>query len=308
MNEPFSSYDQVTPRPGPSVVVGAASVCVLAVLATWLPLYSGSISGDNSALADSGADLIVYVVAGIVVLAIGAMGLPDRPSGGGLVAGVAAVFTGFFGYFASLLLWTPSGGDGLGVDRGVAFYPMILVPVAGVAAIIASGRASVSGSVDRRVRHPYAGIGIVASVAVIVGAMLPPLDSRIGFAERNFEHGVWYAQTAYLVFVASLGLAGVVGFAHQTRWGLGLAAGAFVPTAWLLLTTIGEDNAGDEFRSGNEPFHPTFTIAIVAQAIALVLGTVVHSANRTRGHAPWHPPAPTVGLPPPPPSPPPPTP
>ncbi|MGI8763853.1 MAG: hypothetical protein ACR2LO_07580 [Ilumatobacteraceae bacterium] len=85
------------------MIIGAAAIGVLAVLATWLPLFSDSISGEDPALADSGADSIVYVVAGIVVLAIGAFGVPDRASGGGLVAGVATAFTGFFGYLASIL-------------------------------------------------------------------------------------------------------------------------------------------------------------------------------------------------------------
>jgi len=199
------------------MIIGAAAIGVLAVLATWLPLFSDSISGEDPALADSGADSIVYVVAGIVVLAIGAFGIPDRASGGGLVAGVATAFTGFFGYLASILQLL-TGGEGLG-DRGVGFFAMALVPVAGVVAIIASGRVSMSGSDDGRLRHLYAGFGIVASFAVIVGVMLPPLDSPIGFADRNFDQGTWYTQTAYLVFVASLGLAGGVGFALQTRWG-----------------------------------------------------------------------------------------
>ena len=170
--------------------------------------------------------------------------------------------------------------------------------VAGVVAIIASGRVSMSGSDDGRLRHPYAGFGIVASFAVIVGVMLPPLDSPIGFADRNFDQGTWYTQTAYLVFVASLGLAGGVGFALQTRWGLGLAAGAFVPTAWVLLTTIGEDTQ-DAFNFGIGTFHPLFAIAIVGQAIALVLGATAHRAAKGRGRAPWRPPSPTSEFPPP---------
>lgn len=278
------------------MIIGAAAIGVLAVLATWLPLFSDSISGEDPALADSGADSIVYVVAGIVVLAIGAFGVPDRASGGGLVAGVATAFTGFFGYLASILQLL-TGGEGLG-DRGVGFFAMALVPVADVVAIIASGRVSMSGSDDGRLRHPYAGFGIVASFAVIVGVMLPPLDSPIGFADRNFDQGTWYTQTAYLVFVASLGLAGGVGFALQTRWGLGLAAGAFVPTAWVLLTTIGEDTQ-DAFNFGIGTFHPLFAIAIVGQAIALVLGATAHRAAKGRGRAPWRPPSPTSEFPPP---------
>jgi len=281
------------------MIIGAAAIGVLAVLATWLPLFSGSISGENPALADSGADSIVYVVAGIVVLAIGAFGVPDRATGSGLVAGVATAFTGFFGYLASILVPTgPGGSDGFGAERGAAFYPMILIPVAGMAAIIASGHASIAGSDDRRLRHPYAALGIVSSIAVIVGVMLPPLDSPVGFAERNFEQFTWYIQLAYLVFVASLGLAGVIGFALQMRWGLGLAAGAFVPATWILVTTVGEDTLGDAFGSGNEPFHPIFTIAIVAQAVALVLGATVHRAARSRDRSPWRPPSPTSEFPP----------
>jgi hypothetical protein len=253
------------------VVALLTAVCV--IIATFAPLLSSGFDEGSDALADGGSDVVVYVFVGLAVLAFAAFVAKDTTVSAGLIGGVSATVVGYFFFVESAMhVVVDAFGDDVGYGAGFVFGVLAVFAAATGVVMSFRGRAHGSGASSA---GGWALVGVFAAAGTTLGVMLPPNDSGQGFSERNFDFDPALLEFGWLVFVASLGVPGIVGFASRTKWGLSAAFGAWVPTTWLTLTAItGSENDFDTSTAlvSFDNIHPILPVAIAVQALALVLG------------------------------------
>jgi hypothetical protein len=263
--------------------VFAIIAAVAGFLGAALPYLSGD-AGSDSQLLGSGTMMTVLALLPVALLVVGA--LAGRTAAG--IAGGAGLF--MFGLNALLLgfLWPfidigngfsdEFGGGGISIGPGFVFSG-IAAALGIVVFFMAIGQRPVGD--QRAATSPTVGpLGALASIGLLVGLLLPPPDRHIGWLDYAFvhdagEYSVWFNSGLVAFYVGST-LAVLVGFLSNSRWGLWLAFGGFVPLAWFAfawLADIDDDVSGDRWSGAfKSEFHPIFGIACGAVILMLIVG------------------------------------
>ncbi|MDQ3737744.1 MAG: hypothetical protein M3337_01070, partial [Actinomycetota bacterium] len=142
-----------------------------------------------------------------------------------------------------------------------------------------SSRHALARGAERAIPAGAAMIGVAASLTTIVGAALPPSGAGVSVADRMFGLDPWYLDITRTAFVASFGLAGLLGFARRSSWGLGLVTSSVALSGWYMVASLGNEGIDQPGAKGFvEEWHPLFMVGISAQIVALVAAWVPHLA------------------------------
>ena len=251
----------------PAVLYGIAAAGT--VLSGLLPLASQG----NGKLFDGG---VVYVLAllmpaGLLLAAaISSRANPDMVGlGGGAALGTASLLGSF-----AIVLWTQTGGDGLGAGS----YVMSATAVVAVVAFLRS-----LGTGSRSAGSAVQWLALVAGITMSVGCTLvPPEFGDFGpsWAEWNrFSGGAdpWFAVSGQLLIWIPV-VALWIGAARGGRFGAMFGLGGSVVLAWFVLAVTLEIGEGDAvFTTLAAKLHPVAVVGAIA-VVVLVLASLAAAA------------------------------
>ncbi len=300
-------------------VITAAATVTAAVLTVVRYRVTGDI--DHSLvlrLNDIATNALVATLLSAGLLIIGAaIGLSGRRFGTGLAGGAGLAVAGFMGWMATVALsiidTVKKGLAAKGVTYqlsttlDVGFWLSVVAASLGGVMFVLSFTA-VGGGSRQRV-HPVVGsIGLLGTLAVAVGPLLPMHNTTLA---DNFatDHAVgaplWWKSflrlmlgidhapvppiTTWMRIVALvlLLLGGAIGFIAGSRWGLGMVLGAMGVALWQWITSILE--AGDwpfGIAGGNPGVdgfapHVVTTVGVVMIVVALLVGSAMVYRDRS---------------------------
>lgn len=241
--------------------------------------------GDNLSIAGLIAALMMVV--GGVAASFGWRWGSGLAGGGGLAAaGLGALVLGLAQYpidaaheFAAIPSDEPFT---LTITKALGYWLLVAAGALGVVVFFASTNDAFSD--HRGGLNPWiAALGGLAAVIAAAGPLIP-VDLAV-FSDN------WYVSdrpgeppamlvAMRLVQLGLLAIGGVVGFLSVRRWGLGVAAGATLPSIWLGVSTlfeIGESPVGPGFRNPgavDTVLHGVTIIGLSATLAMLVLAAV----------------------------------
>ncbi|MGA1053214.1 MAG: hypothetical protein ACO3WU_13030 [Ilumatobacteraceae bacterium] len=252
---------------------------------------------------DFGSNLSVAGVVAAITMVLGAtaasFGLrwgAGLVGGGGLAAaGVAALTIGFahvpmeaaqdFAAIPSEVAFT------LTITKALGYWLLVTAGAVGVIAFFASTNDALGdrfGGLD-----PWtAALGALAVSVAAVGPLLPEspavLSDNWFVIDRPGESPAMLVAMR-LVQLGLLAVGGIVGFLSVRRWGIGVAAGAALPSVWLGASTL--------FELGNSPVGPGFrnpgttdatlhgvTVIGLASTVAMVVLASIAAFERATRH------------------------
>lgn len=230
----------------------AKTVALLAAislaLALWLPMLGGSDAGGSDAgtLADGGSEFVAYVLIAVALMLIGAFAMPRGSTGAALAGGAGTAVGGFFGFMSSLVISIlhsfGSFGD-ITVGPGLVFVCISFVLCFILFWIVVARRDTTAP----HIAGPHTALGVLSALGMSLGVMLPPSGSGLSFKDMNFSFDPGYVQAGYLLLVGSIALPGLIGFATKTKWGAVFVLGGLVPTVWLVISSISDDQKSSPF-------------------------------------------------------------
>jgi hypothetical protein len=254
----------------------AKTVALLAaislVLALWLPVLSGNDAGGGSAgsLADGGSEFVAYVLISVALMLIGIFAMPRGSTGAALAGGAGTAVGGVFGFMSALVIsLLNSFGDfgDIKVGPGLVFICISF----GLCFILFWMVVARRDSTAPRVHGPHTALGVLSALGMSLGVMLPPSGSGVSFKDMNFDLHPGYVQAGYLLLVGSIALPGLIGFAAQTAWGALFALGGLVPTLWLVLMALSDNQSTNSFAYSLDKVHPVLLIAVGLQIVSLIM-------------------------------------
>lgn len=312
-SQPF----QFTPMLGVSALAAVVAVATAILdFATTEVVSDVGTQAVTLKLNDFASNYTVGAVIAAVLLVVGAaLGAAGRRVGAGLAGGAGLALAGMMGMAAGqaisffdsteVALLQSGGSFTLTTTQEVGFWLAVVAAVlGGVAFAISLTSAGYDG---RPSLSPLLGVlGALATVAVVVGPLIPINDAGFG---DNFSNTFIPPATLYLrlLVVVLIGIGGVVGFLSNRRWGLGLALGAISVGAWQWVTALTESGdiplgiagflprrpdaievpsatGGNFFPAIDDPFAPHIvtTIGVVLMLLAAAAGLMVASQQRDR--------------------------
>lgn len=290
---PTTSIDPTTGRSTSPLLLQALAIALtsLAVLSLLLPLVEVPL--DSFALSDAGGDVIVYVVLAIAALTTGALTGRRHDIGAGLIGGAALTVGALFADIVATSYNSirTSQADDFDAGFGPAIFTLGVAVVSALLIVGLSLRHLLARGTQRAMPAGAALVGVAASLTTVVGAALPPSGAGVSVADRLLGLDPWYLDLTRTTFVVSFGLAGLLGFARRSSWGLGFATSGVVLSGWYMLASLGNEGIDEPGATGFvEEWHPLFFVGITAQIVALMVAWVPHlSAGtlRTSGSPAW---------------------
>ena len=263
------STDMRTHDPAKTVALLAA---ISLVLALWLPMLGGSDAGGSDAgtLADGGGEFIAYVLLAVALMLIGIFAMPRGSTGAALAGGAGTAVGGFFGFMSAIVVSILNSlGDfgNITVGPGLVFVCISFALCFILFWIVVARRDTTAPHVG----GAHSALGMLSALGMSLGVMLPPSGSGLSFKDVNFNFHPGYVQAGYLLLVGSIALPGLIGFASKTAWGAVFALGGLVPTAWLVLSALSNDQKSSPFSYSLNKVHPVLLISIGLQVVALVM-------------------------------------
>ena len=259
--------------------------------------------GLGAWIADDLADnLSVAGLIAALVMVVGGVGSSfgwrwgsGLAGGGGLAAaGLAAVIIGLAQYpidaaheFAAI----PTDEQfTLTITKALGYWLLVAAGAIGIVVFFASTNDAFSD--HRGGLNPW--IAALGALAVVVATAGPLLPVDLASVSDN-----WYVGdrpgdpptmlvAMRLVQLGLFAIGGVVGFLSVRRWGLGIAAGAVLPSVWLGVSTlfeIGTSPVGPGYRNpgaADSTLHGVTIIGLSSTLAMLVLATVAAYDQSTR--------------------------
>lgn len=215
--------------------------------------------------------------------------------GGGLAAaGLAALTLGFahipieaaqdFAAVPSEIAYT------LTITRSLGYWLLVTGGAIGIVAFFASTNDALGERLGGL--NPWtAALGALAVSVTAVGPLLPEspavLSDNWFVIDRPGESPAMLVAMR-LVQLGLLAIGGIVGFLSVRRWGLGVAAGAALPSVWLGTSTlfgVGAAPVGPGFRNPGTTeiaLHGVTVIGLASTVAMIVLATVAAYEQSTR--------------------------
>jgi hypothetical protein len=247
--------------------------------------------GDNLSIAGLIAALVM--VLGGVAASFGWRWGSGLAGGGGLAAaGLAALVIGLAQYpidaayeFADI----PTDQEFvLTITKGLGYWLLVAAAAIGIVVFFAATNDAFG---DRRGGlNPW--IAALGALAVVVAAAGPLLPVDLAVFSDN-----WYLSdrpgdppamllAMRLVHLGLFVIGGVVGFLSVRRWGLGVAAGATLPSIWLGVSTlfeIGSSPVGPGFRNpgASDPTLHGVTIIGLSSTLAMLILAIIAAYDQS---------------------------
>ena len=284
----------------------AAALTIFAVLAIVLGLVAMFTKlvtfdfGDGAArsfrIDDVSSNAIpTMIVVAIVLVLGGGLAIGRQRIGAGLAGGAGLALAGLVAVDVALaqsrieaLKLFVGEGQTLSITREVPYFILIAAGVCGLVVFLVSLPAA-RGDGRPRLNAAICSVGALAMLAVAAGPFLPGNGTTWG---TNTDGGAFPSFVPWLR-IGAMGLvvvAGVVGFANQRRWGVGVAVGglAAVVVEWAgtLSTTPPAGRTGVGIASiGTTDGTPNLviTIGLIVAALAGLTAVLLDvGARRTR--------------------------
>lgn len=285
------------------VAMFATVVEVIADIPLTIPPDAPSGFGIGTWIADDlGSNLPIAGLVAALTMALGGVAAmfghrwgAGLVGGGGLAgAGLAALTLGFahvpieaaqeFAAVPSEVAFT------LTITKSLGYWLLVTAGAVGVVAFFASTNDALGERLG--VLDPWiAALGALAVTVAAVGPMLPESPAVISdnwyVIDRPGEAPAMLVAMR-LVQLGLLAIGGIVGFLSVRRWGLGVAAGAVLPSLWLGLTTllgVGDSPIGPGFRNPGTTdvsLHGVTVIGLASTVAMVVLAAIAAYEQATR--------------------------
>jgi hypothetical protein len=263
--QPGAILQPVSTTGSVALAVIASLAGLAAIIGSFLPMLT--MTTDAPIGADQTGDFtpndlvggtnlqVAFIVAGITLIAGGAVAKLGKRFGAGLACGAGLALIPFVVWLwgatkvvsdavegqATIVASSGGGGTFFQSKLGAGFYILVGAAVVGLLALFVSLAQTGLDNLKPLNRLVCAG-GAIAALLAAIGQLLPENGAEIS---ANWETGGGSATLVYsrlgILFVVAI--AGAAGFLYSSRWGVGLALGASAMYAWQWISSILE--AGD---------------------------------------------------------------